>query len=138
MSLFWEPDEKGGYKDTRPRPSRTQLIRDGMKELKHEIALWRQEVQEAFETDPFYIYRPGETDVVWKFGSNEALDKWKVTSDSDHNEGFSSCSLGLNKQGKGLFSGHLSTRAPKDGRIKKAGYCNMQTLRARVCLFIIS
>lgn len=130
--LFWEPDEKSGYKDTRPRPSKIQLIRDGMTELKHEIALWRQEVQEALETDPVCIYRPGETDIIWRFSGNHSLDKWKTTSDSDNNEGFSKCSLTLNKQGKGLFSGYLSTRVPKDGRVKRAGYCNMQTLRARV------
>lgn len=135
-ALFWEPDEKGGYKDTRPRPSRIQMIRDGMKELKHEIALWRQEMKEALETDPVYIYRPGETDIIWKFGNSEALNKWKVTSDSDHNEGFSKCSLELNKQGKGLFSGYLSTRLPKDGRVQRAGYCNIQTLRARVSIIL--
>lgn len=132
-SLFWEPDEKGGYKDTRPRPSKIKMIRDGMKELKHEIALWKQEIQEVLDTDPIMIYRPGETDIVWKFGSPDALEKWKVSSDSDHNEGFSNCSLTLTKQGKGLFAGYLSLRLPKDGRVKKAGYCNMQTLRARVC-----
>lgn len=135
--LFWERDEKGGYKDTRPRPSRIQMIRDGMKEMKHEIALWRQEMKELFETDPILLYRPGETDIVWRFGDTESLDKWKTTCDSDHNEGFSTCSLALNKQGKGLFSGYLCTKVPKDGRIKKAGYCNMQTLRARVTILKI-
>lgn len=133
--IFWEPDEKGGYKDTRPRPSKIQMIRNGMKELKHEIALWRQEMQEALETDPIYIYRPGETDIKWRFGNSDALNKWKITTDSDNNEGFSKCSLTLNKQGKGLFSGFLSTRIPKDGRVKRAGYCNMQSLRARVGRF---
>lgn len=131
-SLFWEPHEKGGYKDTRPRPSKIQMIRDGFKELKQEIALWSQEVKEVIDSDPIYVYRPGETDVVWRFGSSESLEKWKVASDSDHNEGFSKCSLALNKQGKGLFSGYISIRVPKDGKVKRAGYCNMQTLRARV------
>lgn len=130
--LFWEKDEKGGYKDNRPRPSTIQMIRDGMKELKHEIALWQQEIKEAIENDPVYIYRPGETDIVWRFGDSDALNKWKTSSDSDHNEGFSKCSLTLNQQGKGLFSGYISIRTPKDGRIQRAGYCNMQTLRARV------
>lgn len=132
LNLFYEKDEKGGYKDRRPQPSKIQMIRDGMKELKQEIAMWTEEVKVAFESDPFYIYRAGETDVIWKFGNTEALSNWVVTSDSDHNEGYSTCSLTLNKQGKGMFSGNLSTRVPKDGRIKRAGYCNIRTLRARV------
>lgn len=80
--LFYERDEKGGYKDTRPRPSRTQMIRDGMKELKHEIALWTQEMKEILETDPIMVYRPGETDILWRFGGEESLQKWKVVHDS--------------------------------------------------------
>lgn len=133
-SLFylWEQDPKAGYVDRRPQPSKIQLIRDGLKELKHEIAVWKNEVIERFENDPTYLYRPGETDVLWKFGDEKALDQWVVSSDSDHNEGYSSCSLKLNKQGKGMFSGFLSTKVPQDGRTKRAGYCNITTLRARV------
>lgn len=128
---FWVPDKKGGYKDTRRQPSTTQLIRDGFKELKHEIKLWSQEVKEHFEADPLVIFRPGETDVIWRFGKQESLQNWTVTCDSDHNEGYSSATLNLNKLGHGLFSGELSTKVPKDGRIKRAGYCNMTTLPAR-------
>lgn len=134
LELFYEPDEKGGYKDKRPKPSTKQLIRDGFKELKHEIALWTDEVKEKFDCNPFILYRPGETDIIWKFGNEESLQKWVVSSDSDHNEGRSTCTLTLNKQGKGLFSGYLSTWLPKDGRIKRSGYCNMKSLRARVSL----
>lgn len=132
LESFWEADEKGGYKDKRLKPPTKELIRDGFKELKQEIALWTEEVKEKFECDPVIIFRPGETDIIWKFGNKESLEKWKVTSDSDHNEGYSNCSLTLNEQGKGLFSGYLSRKVPIDGRVKRSGYCNITTLRARV------
>lgn len=74
----------------------------------------------------------GETDVVWRYGNKESLSQWITTSDSDHNEGKSSCSLNLNRQGRGVFSGIINTEVPKDGRTKKAGYCNMRSIRARV------
>lgn len=134
LGAFWEKDEKGGYVDTREKPSKTQIVREGLKELKTEIALWSQEVKEHFEFDPNMIFRPGETDIMWQFGTQESLGEWVVTSDKDHNEGYSSCSLTLNKHGKGLFAGDLSTQVPKDGRIKRAGYCNIKTVRARVSI----
>lgn len=131
LNAFWERDEKGGYADNRKLPPRTQMIRDGFKELKHEIALWSQEMKEKFECDPILDYRAGETDIVWNFESPNALQQWVTTSDSDHNEGHSKCDLVVNKYGKGLFTGFLNTDVPDDGRIKRAGYCNMRTLRAR-------
>lgn len=134
VSTFWERHEKGGYQDDRPEPSNIKKIRDGLKELKSEIKLWSEEVKEHFESDPVMIFRPGETDVAWKFDSENSLNQWIVTSDKDNNEGYSSCSLKLNKYGKGVFSGELNTRVPQDGRTKRAGYCNIKTLRARVTL----
>ncbi|KAI4468463.1 complex i intermediate-associated protein 30 [Holotrichia oblita] len=133
LSLFWEKDEKSGYKDNRKEFSKRDLIREGLKELKTEIALWSQEVKERFEDDPVLIYRPGETDVQWTFNTEDSLKSWKVTSDKDNNEGYSTCSLTLNKYGNAVFSGELDTRVPKDGRTKRAGYCNMQTQQFRVC-----
>ncbi|KAI4468434.1 complex i intermediate-associated protein 30 [Holotrichia oblita] len=131
LSLFWEKDEKSGYKDNRKEFSKRDLIREGLKELKTEIALWSQEVKERFEDDPVLIYRPGETDVQWTFNTEDSLKSWKVTSDKDNNEGYSTCSLTLNKYGNAVFSGELDTRVPKDGRTKRAGYCNMQTQQFR-------
>lgn len=128
---FFIEDKKGGYKDKRKQPSTTDLIRDGFKELKQEIKLWSHEVKERFEQDPLLVFRPGETDVIWRFGKQESIQNWNVTADSDHNEGYSTAALNLNKLGYGLFSGELSTKVPKDGRIKRAGYCNITTLPAR-------
>lgn len=36
--------------------------------------------------------------------------------------------LELSSTGTGIFSGTLSTRLPKDGRIKSAGFCNITTI----------
>lgn len=131
LNTFWERDDKGGYKDNRPAPSFKETMRTGLQELKKEIALWSHEVKERFESDPILIFRPGEVDVLWQFEQDESLTKWLVTSDSDNNEGFSKASLTRTHHGKGLFHGELSMRVPKDGRVKRSGYCNMRTLRAR-------
>ncbi|CAG9813347.1 unnamed protein product [Phaedon cochleariae] len=131
LKTFWEKDDKGGYKDNRQYPSLKERMRGGIKELKHEIALWKEEMKERLESDPLLIFRPGEVDVQWQFNDTESLKKWIVTADSDNNEGHSNCSLTLTSGGKGIFSGELSTRAPKDGRVKRSGYCNIKTTRAR-------
>lgn len=137
LSTFWEPYEKGGYKDNREPLSKLESIRQGLKELKSEIALWKDEMKDRLENDPILVYRPGETDIQWQFNTEDSLNTWVVTSDKSNNEGFSTCSLTLNKYGNGVFSGDLDTRVPKDGKTKRAGYCNMITQRFRVCLCAI-
>lgn len=44
-----------------------QMILDGFKELRNEISLWKDEMQEKFESDPIMIARPGEVDIAWRF-----------------------------------------------------------------------
>lgn len=39
--------------------SRTERIRMGLKQLKKEIKLWKQEIAEALESDPIIDYRAG-------------------------------------------------------------------------------
>ncbi|XP_056642184.1 complex I intermediate-associated protein 30, mitochondrial [Diorhabda sublineata] len=131
LKTFWERDDKGGYRDGKKLPPLKDRLREGLKELKGEIKLWTEEVKERFENDPILIFRPGEVDVKWRFGDEESLKKWNVTCDSDNGEGYSSASLSLTPQGKALFAGNLSMRVPKDGRVKRAGYCNMRTHRIR-------
>lgn len=136
--LFWERSPKSGYGGDKKPQSHNEQIREGLKELKGEIKLWTEEMKDKFQNDPILVFRPGETDVIWKFGTPEALNQWNCTTDKDNNEGFSSASLELNKYGKGVFSGELHTRVPKDGRVKRAGYCNITTTRARVCILYIT
>lgn len=74
----------------------------------------------------------GETDVFWEFKEPEDFETWKVTNDSDHNEGQSFSSFQISPAGHGLFSGNVKSKVPLDGRVKRAGYSNIQSPRARV------
>lgn len=131
-SLFWERDRKGGYNSTQPPPSRWQLLRDGLRELRHEFALFEQEWREKLASDALVVFRPGETDVVFNFERQEQLDRWVVTSDRDHNQGYSDARFELGPAGFGVFHGMLESRVPKDGRIKRSGYANITSQRIRV------
>lgn len=68
-------------------------------------------------------------DLQWQFNDKTNLEDWVVSCDSDHNEGYSTCSLNVSPVGKGLFSGNLSTQLVRDGKVKKAGYCNIKSIR---------
>lgn len=70
--------------------------------------------------------------MFWRFYDNSSLNRWIVTSDSDHAEGFSKCDLKISEQGYGLFSGNLCSRIPKDGKVQNSGYCNIITKRVSV------
>lgn len=130
---FWEREKKSGYKTSLPEPSKKQMILDGLKELKSEIHLWKEEMKEKFESDPLLVFRPGETDIVFTFKDKSSLDKWTVTTDMDHNEGKSTATLELSNSGAGLFSGEVNSEHVKDGVIKRTGYANVRTKRVRVC-----
>lgn len=130
-NLFWEKDRKGGY-DTTKKVSRKQLILDGLKELRQEFALFNKEWKEKLASDPLVVFRPGETDVVFNFETEKDLDRWVLTTDKDHNEGFTEAKLELSPAGFGLFHGTLESRVPKDGRIKRSGYANIRSVRVRV------
>jgi NADH dehydrogenase [ubiquinone] 1 alpha subcomplex assembly factor 1 len=60
VALFWERDPKGGYLRDEPKPRATELIRDGLKELKSEIMLWKEEMKERLDSDPIVAYRRGK------------------------------------------------------------------------------
>lgn len=79
-----------------------------------------------------YMILIGEIDTVFEFGKQEDIEKFVTTSDSDHNEGYSHCSLKINQSGYGLFSGILDSTVPKEGKISRAGYCNITSLRVKV------
>lgn len=117
--------------------SRKQLILEGLRDLKQEILQWKEEVAEKLECDPVLVYRPGETDVVWNFNEPAELERWVATADSDHNEGQSRCVLEPSVAGRALFSGNVQSTVPKDGKIKRAGYCNMKSMRTRVWYLIV-
>lgn len=64
---FWEREKKSGYAKKMPALPSKKMIIDGLQELKQEIALWKSEIKEKFESDPILVFRPGEIDVSWKF-----------------------------------------------------------------------
>lgn len=67
---FWEREKKSGYAKKYPLLPTKQNILDGLKELKSEIQLWKEEIKEKLEGDPILVYRPGEVDIAWKFSGN--------------------------------------------------------------------
>ena len=131
---FWESEKKSGYA-SKEIFSRKKLILDGLKELRTDMEMLQQEIKEKLETDPILVFRPGEVDTAFKFSDQKDMENWVVTADSDHNEGYSKASFELSQSGHGLFSGNLQSHLPKGGRIKKAGYCNIRSQRARVNYF---
>lgn len=131
QTTFWERDRKSGYNKFTKEPTKKQLILDGLKELRGEIELWTEEIKEKLESDPILVFRPGETDVVFTFNNPEKLNKWVVTTDSDHNEGKSEAKLEISNCGAGLFHGHIDSQFLHDGKIKRTGYANIRTIRAR-------
>lgn len=129
-------DKKDGYR----KPDNVtvkQHVLDGFKQLGEELKMWKEEWKEKLTNDQILIYRPDETDVLWTFGKEEDRNKFIVSSDSDHNEGFSKSSLTESPAGYGLFSGTLDSKVPKLGKIKRAGYCNMTCVRAKVSVTIV-
>lgn len=50
-------------------PSKKDLV-DGLKELKKEILIWRDEMKEKFDDDQILTYRPNEIDVAYRFKGN--------------------------------------------------------------------
>lgn len=128
-------DPRDGYSkidEELEKMPRTEVIRNGIKILKEELKLWKEEIKEKIEADPILIRRPGEIDLLFRFDSEQSRSQWILTADSDHREGYSECNMTPTPYGTAVFQGVLSSRVPKDGKTKKAGYCNMTSLRKRV------
>lgn len=58
-SSFWEKEKRDGY-TKEIKVSQKKLILDGLKELRNEISLWKDEVKLKLENDPIMTYRPGK------------------------------------------------------------------------------
>lgn len=126
--LFYERSKKDKYdRELAEKVPKKKLILDGLKQLKNEIKMWRDELSEKLKNDPVLVYRPGEVDVAFQFDQKNELDRWIVTADSDHNEGFSTATFEKSPAGYAMFSGYVQSAVPKDGRVKRAGYCNIRS-----------
>lgn len=64
-ATFWEREKRAGY--AKEYPITKKSILQGLQELRGEINMWADEMKEKLESDPILVYRPGETDIVWKF-----------------------------------------------------------------------
>lgn len=94
LNSIYEKDEKGGYrKNLDDMPSRTEMIRDGFKQLRGEILLWKEEMREKFACDPLFIVRKG-TPLI----------------DGDHLAILLNCFCAWNLQAKLTSSGTLPTQ----------------------------
>lgn len=129
LNLFWEREPKSGY--GKKHKFDKKMVVDGFKELKTEFRMFKKELIELWESDPVMAFQPGATKKFWDFKSKKDLTHWTTTADSDHQEGFSKCSFEIGKSGHALFSGNLNTDVPKDGVIKRSGYCSIRSHRAR-------
>lgn len=63
--LFFEIDPKDEYRRFRPKPSTKELIRVGLKQIKEEIRIWKNELQEAWEGDNLLAGAPGTLLISW-------------------------------------------------------------------------
>lgn len=59
-SLFFESDPKAEYKKFRPKPSRREVLRNGLKQIKEEVQIWKNELSEAWAGDNVLAGMPGK------------------------------------------------------------------------------
>lgn len=123
---YWEPDKKSGYNTKIVKP-KSQLVKEGLKEMRGEVDKFKDEVIRKFRCDSAFPVFHGDYEIIWKFDNKEAVDSWVCTADSDHNEGKSAAGFVLGPSKKAMFCGSLNVEVPKDGINKMAGYCNIRS-----------
>ncbi|XP_046814600.1 complex I intermediate-associated protein 30, mitochondrial isoform X3 [Vespa crabro] len=130
----YQQNERSGYPKVYDRPpkkvklSLLQQAKKGYFHLKEELALLKKETKEKMKDNLFHP--SDEVDIVWDFNGNQkSLDSWLIVSDSDYNEGYSTCKLELSPEAKFRKSfkretrldwqlyNHLVMRIRGDGRI---------------------
>ena len=95
-ALFYEPEDKEGYRIKSDKELEWEKL-SYWEKVKEELKLWKREFKFAARefkhhclVGPLLITRDDEVDVVFRFnGSKEEMDKWVVTTDKDHNLGYS-------------------------------------------------
>uniref|UniRef100_A0A8R1HPW2 CIA30 domain-containing protein n=1 Tax=Caenorhabditis japonica TaxID=281687 RepID=A0A8R1HPW2_CAEJA len=128
------PNPKGvvGYD---PDFSAKELLAELPKTRRTQGALLAGELKEAFQNisiekpellEDIGFVRHNEARVEYRFDTQERLDLWKTGCDSDWKEGFSKCTLTNSDHGSAIFSGNISTRVLKDGRVERAGWASMK------------
>jgi len=100
---------------------------DGMKLIGGEMSKFKEEVKWRFRCDHLAMIEHNDYEVVWKFDNKDALDGWVVSTDRDSNTGNSTAEFVSADNHHGLFRGHLDTTVPKDGIVKRTGFCNIRS-----------
>lgn len=122
----WEKDKKGGNR--KPYPvSHIEMIKDGLKMMGPEMKKFGDEMKHKFRADPFVNINDGDYEYIWKFNDRKRVEEWIVSSDHDNNEGQSQANLTFSTNNTALFHGYLSQQVPKDGVVKRTGYCNIRS-----------
>ena len=123
----WERDKKAGYRKPINLP-KTKMIKDGVKMIGSEMGMWCEEMKEKFTADQnVFDIQHEDYEYVWKFHERQSVEEWLVTSDRDNSEGFSEGNFTFSRNNTALFHGHLSQQVPKDGVVKRTGYCNIRS-----------
>ena len=142
--MFYQADQKHGYHNLRKYPDSMKdevlesvkeelnknpkkAFSDAFKTVRNEIRLFAKEIKEADYASQGLDNLPplGGKRKEWGFQTQEEVDEWIPTQDSDWGEGYSSAELKLSPLGHAVWSGDLSTRVPADGRTQAAGYVNI-------------
>lgn len=124
--MFYEPDRTGGQRKP-TEYSAYEHWRDGVKIVGDEVSKFKEEVIWRFRCDHLVGKRHGDYEVAWKFDNKEMINSWVVTADRDNNEGQSTAEFVITPNHHGLFRGRLDTTVPKDGIVKRSGYCNIRS-----------
>lgn len=95
--------------------------------IKPELELFKDEVKEKFKMDSIYGSFGGDYEKIFAFDDKAVIDSFIVTTDKDNEEGQSSADFVMSETGKGMFTGVLDTRVPKDGITKRTGYCQIKS-----------
>ena len=142
--MFYQADEKSGYHNLRKYPDSMKdevmetvkdelnknpkkAFSDAFKTVRNEIRMFAKEIKEADYASQGLdsLPPPGGKRKEWGFQTQEEVDEWIPTQDSDWGEGYSSAEFRLSPLGHAVWSGDLSTRVPADGRTQAAGYVNI-------------
>jgi len=146
-NLFHQADEKHGYHNLKKHPDNfgkevvedmkeklntnpKQAFKESFKTLSNEIKMFANELK-AFDIhdDIDALPGPGGRRKQWGFQTEEELNQWILTKDSDWGEGYSAAQMELNPLGHAVLRGDLSTRVPADGRTQNAGYVNISSVK---------
>ncbi|XP_033734534.1 complex I intermediate-associated protein 30, mitochondrial-like [Pecten maximus] len=127
VNLF-DVDKKSGYSNDLKENKKKHLI-DTIKSFPDELKLYKEEWKDhlRFRHYDRWNLDHGTYDYLWKFGGQQSIADWTLTTDRDNLEGQSTANLTVSKANNALFHGYLSQEVPKDGISKSAGYCNMRS-----------